>query len=58
MSCNTGVKELTALTTGAKKHEKRDIQADRNGDSREKVEKVTKVAVETYKKAMKELEKH
>jgi len=34
------------------------VSTNGNGNSREKVEKATKVAVETYKKAMKELERH
>jgi hypothetical protein len=34
------------------------ITTNGNGHSRDKVVKVTKVAVKTYKKAMKELEKH
>lgn len=41
-----------------KKGKKITVSANDSGNSREKVEKATKVAVETYKKAMKELEKH
>lgn len=52
-----GVKELPPMATGATKHDKK-VQADRNGASRDKVEKITEVAVKTFKKAIKELEKH
>lgn len=41
-----------------KKRKKITVSANDSGNSREKIEKVTEVAVKTFKKAIKELEKH
>ncbi|MEX0683459.1 MAG: hypothetical protein WD904_04515 [Dehalococcoidia bacterium] len=52
------------MATSAKKQarpghpQKATVHTNANGPSRDKVEKVTRVAIKTYEKAMKELEKH
>lgn len=52
------------MASSAKKHgstangKKVTVQTDTSGHSRDKVERVTRIAVERYEKAMKELAKH